>query len=204
MTLPEGTALSQVQLGGLTRGTTLELRLAQADANGKVPSLDQTTLLKTVHADSTDATVDLAGTGAGHADITGDSDWGVDREGSSAAPGEDAGEDNRDSKDAAGSQKRSEKGKYDTEKVSAAKGNRLLIWITGLPLPKSATLAEVTAVGNWLDQTSNENAGGDSSGGDISDADNPDNGDTDNGNPVNGDANTVESSRPARPVQPVG
>lgn len=183
MTLPEGTALSQVQLRGLTQGTTLELRLAQADTNGKLASLDQTTLLKTVHADSDDVTVDLAGMGADHADTTGDSGWGVGREGSSAAPGE--GNSNGENEDAAGSQKGSEKGKYDTDKVSAAKGNRLLIWITGLPLPRSATLAEVTAVGNWLDQTSDEDAG-------------------DAGADDSGEANTEEGSRPARPVQPVG
>ena len=180
MTLPEGTALSQVQLRGLTQGTTLELRLAQADTNGKLASLDQTTLLKTVHADADDVTVDLAGMGADHADTTGDSGWGAGREGSSAAPGE--GNSDGENEDAAGSQKGSEKGKYDTDKVSAAKGNRLLIWITGLPLPRSATLAEVTAVGNWLEQTSDEDA-------DDPDAD---------------EANTEEGSRPARPVQPVG
>ena len=145
-----------------------------------------------MHADSDDVTVDLAGMGADTADTTGDSGWGVDREGSSAAPGENA--DEGDSEGAAKSEKNSEKGKYDTDKVSAAKGNRLLIWITGLPLPKSATLAEVTAAGNWLDQTSDENAGGDTSGADNPSADNPD----------ASEANTEDGSRPARPVQPVG
>lgn len=136
MTLPQGTALSQVQLRGLTRGTTLELRLAKADNNGRLTSLDQTQLLKEVKADSEDMTVDLAGTG--------NSGWGAP-----AAPrGGEAGSANPEANGEDAESAR-EKGIYDTDKVSAAKGDRLLIWITGLPVPKSATLAEVSATGNW-------------------------------------------------------
>ncbi len=157
MTLPEGTALSQVQLRGLTRGTTMELRLATADSNGKLASLDQTQLLKTVKADSADMTVNLAGTGSAS-----DSNWGAGNTsrgadgadgndtGASAAAGEGDGNENENE------ESNREKGKYDTDKVSAAKGNRLLIWITGLPLPKPATISEVSAAGNWLDQATSD------------------------------------------------
>ena len=102
-------------------------------------------------------TVNLAGTGSAS-----DSNWGAGNTsrgadgadgndtGASAAAGEGDGNENENE------ESNREKGKYDTDKVSAAKGNRLLIWITGLPLPKPATISEVSAAGNWLDQATSD------------------------------------------------
>ncbi|WP_297008887.1 lipid II flippase MurJ, partial [uncultured Corynebacterium sp.] len=99
LTLPQATALTEVDLAGVRPGMTVELR----SASGDVTSLDQTTLLTT--GTSTGDTLRLSPDAGAVAD-----------------------------------------GEQGTKDLPEAR-DRVLLWITGLPMPDAATVAEITVHG---------------------------------------------------------
>jgi putative peptidoglycan lipid II flippase len=100
LTLPQATALTEVQLTGVNPGMTVELRTGSGD----ITSLDQTTLLATGISEGD--TLSLAPDGDG---VTADGEQGT--------------KDLPDPED------------------------RVLLWITGLPMPDAAQVAEITVHG---------------------------------------------------------
>lgn len=100
LTLPDATALTEVELSGVRPGMTVELRTA----SGEITSLSQTTLLAT--GTSTGDTLRLSPDGT----VPADGQQGISRN-------------------------------------LPAPTDRVLLWITALPMPDAATIAEITVHG---------------------------------------------------------
>ncbi|WP_181645952.1 murein biosynthesis integral membrane protein MurJ [Corynebacterium heidelbergense] len=146
--LPRGTQVAGVQLSGLAPGTQLELRRSDAQTQ----SVDQAPVLATV--DATDATMTVRFDQGTPTVVAGPQEL-VPGQGSrgSGSPSASAGVTPTGS-DEGGASGPTESAETAPGQVASTNGgtqrlDRLLIWITKLPMPKPARLAEVAVAGQF-------------------------------------------------------
>lgn len=131
LTVPDATRLDEVTLNGLRPGTVVEVRSADAQ---NLKSLDDTELLGTITAGDSA----FAGQGSGNGSERVSAQW-LASEASGDSDGDRSGRDG-------GSSGRSTS---TTDNTDSHEGNRILLWITSLPMPYAATVSEVHLHGTW-------------------------------------------------------
>lgn len=138
--LPQDTRIHSVALQGLTPGTTMQLRTSTGDPS----TLNDTTLLDTVSVTAPDMTVELDPTRRDTPSTTQQVPGS-----NSASPSEAVTVTVEPQPGASASADPGSNPNADPKGPGRPKGNRLLLWITGLPMPNAASISEISVQGTW-------------------------------------------------------
>ncbi len=138
--LPQDTRIHSVALQGLTPGTTMQLRTSTGDPT----TLNDTTLLDTVSVTAPDMTVELDPTRRDTPSTT--------QQVPSANPASPSDAVTVTVEPQPGASASADPGSNpnnDPKGPGRPKGNRLLLWITGLPMPNAASISDISVQGTW-------------------------------------------------------